>query len=281
MKFKTPALLLASSCASVLPLSAVVVFSNDFEDGNLTPETGTWTFNGNGLESVVATASTDTTLGDDVALIDLNAGLDAAVRQNLGLELGLTSGISFVGPTDRLLIDFDFAARRTNGNAKTIFVDALDSNGDIVARVVLGDANAFGNVGGDRQRPGYDSTSAGNANTGNSLLPAPDTPGSFWWGADTSPATFDIFRDAHISISIGASGFDFATTSQAGVSYSTLGLDNYDSGTYADIASVEFSSVGTGYGFYLDNLVVQTIPEPSSAALLGLAGLGFLASRKR
>ncbi|YCM46724.1 PEP-CTERM sorting domain-containing protein [Verrucomicrobiaceae bacterium 227] len=275
MKLKTKILLLASSCPAVLPLSAGVVFSNNFEDGNLDPEIGTWTFAADSAStSVVPTAvAGDATLGNEVGLIDQDTGI-------LGLELGLTSTVPITTGYS-VKIDFDFAARRTVGNSKTIFVDALDSNGDIVVRLVMGDSNAFGNGGNDRQRPGYDPTSTGAANTANSLFPAPSTPTSFWWGSDGSPATFDVIRDAHLSLTISASSFDFSSTRAAGANYSATGLDNRDGGTYADIASLEFSSVGTNYGFYIDNLVVEGVPEPSSAALLGLAGLGFLARRKR
>ncbi|MDA7932173.1 hypothetical protein N9B42_04325, partial [Akkermansiaceae bacterium] len=60
MKTRTSALLI-SSCAAVLPLSATVVFSNDFEDNNLDPEIGTWTFDAASANpSVVATSATGT-----------------------------------------------------------------------------------------------------------------------------------------------------------------------------------------------------------------------------
>ncbi|MDB4411051.1 PEP-CTERM sorting domain-containing protein [Akkermansiaceae bacterium] len=282
MKTRTSALLI-SSCAAVLPLSATVVFSNDFEDNNLDPEIGTWTFDASSANpSVVATSATGTPSETRVGLIDL----DVAQTNPLGLTLGLTSAVP-ITPGFTAEIDFDFAARRTNGNAKTIFVDALDSSGNIVVRIVLGDSNAFGLGGGDRQRPGYDPTSAGAANTANSRLPATTVPvqaqpGSYWWGTDTSIATFDVGKDAHISLSISAANFVFSTSNQgAGVNTYTNTFDNRDSGTFAEIASVEFSSAAAGYGFWIDNVVVEGIPEPSSALLLGFAGLGFLGRRKR
>lgn len=267
-------ILLTPFLAATLPLSAATVFSNDFEDGDLNPEIGTWSFANTPTTSVVATAVPgDATLGNNVAMIDQGVG-------TLDLTLNLTNTVDLTGGSP-VTIDFDVAARRTNGNAKTIFVDALDSNGDIVVRLVVGDANAFGNGGGDRQRPGYDPTSAGNANTGNSTFGSP--PGSFWWGADTSIASFDVGRDAHLSLSIDASTFDFSTTSQTGVAFSATGLGNRDGGTFDDIASVQLTSVGTNHGIWIDNLVVTgtIVPEPSSVALIGLAGLGLLVRRKR
>ena len=256
MKLKTALFLLAASHTAVFPLSAEIVFSNTFEDDDFEPEVGTWTFAADtAITSVVPTAvADDATLGNRVGLIDQTN------TAALGLELGLTNTVSLSGVDDRVLIDFDFSARRTSGNTKTIFVDALDSNGNIVVRLVLGDSNAFGNGGNDRQRPGYDPTSDGAANTANSLFPAPSIPGSFWWGSDGDVANFDVVRDAHISLSIGASSFNFSSIGAFGATYSTTGLANYDGGTFADIASIEFSSVGSNYGFFIDNLIVDGTP---------------------
>ncbi|MDB4419184.1 PEP-CTERM sorting domain-containing protein [bacterium] len=281
MKFKN--LLLSCSFTGVLPLSATIVFSNDFEDNNLNPEIGTWTFDADSANpSVVATSSAGTPSETRVGLIDLDVGQ----TNPLGLTLGLTSAVP-ITPGFTAEIDFDFAARRTNGNPKTIFVDALDSIGNIVVRTVLGDANAFGLGSGDRQRLGYDPTSEGDANIANSRLPATsdplqNQPGGFWWGADANITSFDVGKDAHISLSISASNFVLSTSNQgAGLNTYTNTFFNRDERTFADIASVEFSSAGTGYGFWIDNIVVEGIPEPSSTALLGLAALGFLGRRKR
>lgn len=279
IKRKTKIILIASSCLSMLQLPAVTVFSNNFEDGDLNPETGIWTFApGTSTTSVVSTSAADATLGSQVGLLDQVS----TTGPSLDLSLDLSSTVS-LSAGDTVSLDFDYAARRTSGNTKTVFLDALDSSGAIVARIVLGDTNAFGNGGNDRQRLGYDPDSTGNDNTNNSTLPGPNTPGSFWWGSDANVATFDVNRDAHISVTYGETGFDISSTSQTGVVYSTTGLSNYDGGTFADIASFEFSSAGGNYGFWLDNVIVDgvVIPEPSSVILLSFAGLGFLTRRQR
>ncbi|MEN8862208.1 MAG: PEP-CTERM sorting domain-containing protein [Lentimonas sp.] len=270
---KIISLILVATCAAVLSVSAETVFSNNFEDGDFDADIGSWSFAaGTATTSVINTLATDATLGDKVGLIDQGTTkLDATLDFT---DVSLTGG-------NTVTIDFDVAFRRTNGISKTIFVDALDSQGDIVVRFVLGDAGAFGNGGNDRQRPGHDPTSLGNASTENSTFGSP--PGSFWWGGDTSPTTFATTVDSHMSLSIGATSFDFATTKQSGASYSTTDVGNRDAGTYADIAEIKLSSQGTVYGFYLDNFVVTgTVPEPSTYALLGgLTALAFVAMRRR
>lgn len=272
---KKTSVLLIATCAAVLPASAETVFSNDFEDGNFDAEIGSWSFAAtSATTSVVGTSAADATLGSNVGLIDQGTiALDATL--SLTDTVSLTDG-------NTVSIDFDVAARRTNGLSKTVFVDALDSNGDIVVRFVLGDSGAFGNGGNDRQRPGYDPTSTGNASTENSIFGSP--PGSFWWGADGTPATFAVTVDAHMSLTIGASSFDFATTKQDGTTFSATGLGNRDAGTYLDIAEIKLSSQGTNYGLYLDNILVDgvAVPEPSTYALIGgLAALAFGTLRRR
>lgn len=242
-------------------LSAEIVFSNDFEDSDTTPEIGTWTFANDPTLEAIPTSSdaADETLGENVGLIDQGGVLD--------LTLGLTSAVS-LSEGDVVQVDFDFSARRTAGNSRTIFLDALDSNGDIVVRLVLGDTNALGNGGNDRQRPGYDPSSEGAVNTENSIFPNPNSPGSFWWGSDFDIESFDVLRDAHVSLSISASTFDITTTNQGGVEYSATELPNRDDGTFANITSFQLTSAGENYGFFIDNLIVEgvetfvTVPGP-------------------
>jgi len=129
----------------------------------------------------------------------------------LDLTLNLTDPLSLVDG-NTVTIDFDYAARRTNGTSRTIFVDSVDSNGNFVNRFILGERSSLG-VGAEnsRQRPGFSVLD----DVGNSINMVFGTPpGAFWWGSDATPDEFDALRDAHMSLTIGASTFDFSTTSQ-------------------------------------------------------------------
>ena len=247
--------------------NAQILFSNNFEDSNLEPEVGSWNFAETASTSVVPTSEIDPTLGAQVGLIDR---AEPQMVLDLTLNLVNTASLANGGSVE---INFDFAARRINGNSRTIFVDAVDSTGAIVTRFVLGDSNAFGMGGGDRQRPGYDIDDTGIASSENSRLPEPGTPGSFWWGSDGTPDSFDVVRDAHFSITISASSFGVDTTGAFKGEYSTTGIANYNGGTFADIAELRLSSaVETGnrgfFGFYIDNIVVEAFPGTGSGDIL-------------
>ena len=237
------------------PTNTEVVFSNDFEDGDLTAEIGSMTLVADSTTPsiVPVTGGSDATLGNNVALLDRNVTA-------LDLTLNLTDTLS-LADGNTVSLEFDVAARRTNGTSRTIFVHALDSNGNIVVCFLLGDAGAFGNGDDDRQRPGYSTGAVGNLTFGT-------TPGSFWWGSDMTPGGFNARRDAHMSLTIGESCFDVSTTSQSGVSFSTTGLTNFASST-ADIASVTITSSGANYGAYFDNLIVEGVPIDGPGTLLG------------
>jgi len=198
------------------------------------------------------TGGAEPTLGNNVVLLDQNT-------TTLDLTLSLTE-TSTLADGNTVSVDFDVAARRTNGNSKTIYVDAMDSNGNIVTRFVLGDFNAFGNAASDRQRPGYATVGEGNLTFG-----AP--PGAYWWGGDSSPAEFDATRDAHMSLTIRESSFDFSTTNRNGISFSATGVSNYGGGSIADIAEMKLTSFGTSYGMYFDNLKVEGVIEDPTVLL--------------
>jgi len=225
---------------------AEVVFSNDFEDGNMTAEIGSMSLVADSATASVVpvTSGSDETLGNNVLLLDQNV-------TDLDLTLNFTDTLSLANG-NTVQIDFDVAARRTNGVGRTIFVDAIDANGNFVTRFVLGDLNAFGNGDNDRQRPGYTTSSAGNLTFGT-------PPGSFWWGSDATPDSFDAGRDAHMSLTIGASCFDFSTTSQGGTSFSATGLSNF-MGASTEIAEVKITSFREVYGVYFDNITVEGVP---------------------
>lgn len=235
--------------------TSVVVFSNDFEDGDLTAEIGSMTLVAESATSsiVPVTGGTDALLGNNVALIDRNTTA-------LDLTLNLTDTLS-LADGNTVSLDFDVAARRTDGNSRTILVDALDANGNTVVRFVLGDSNAFGNAGNDRQRPGYATSALGNLTFGT-------PPGSFWWGSDSSPDGFDAARDGHISLTIGESSFAVSTTGQSGTSFSTTGVGSYSGGSSSCIAEIKLTSVGVNHGMYFDNLQVEGVAVGGTSVLL-------------
>ena len=225
-------------------IGSEVVFSNDFEDGDLAAEIGSMDLVAESATALVVPVAggADETLGDNVLLLDQNT-----TRLDLTLNFDTLS----LADGNTVQIDFDVAARRTNGVGRTIFVDAMDSNGNFVTRFVLGDFNTFGNDGNDRQRPGYTTGSGGNLTFGT-------LPGSFWWGADTSPEGFDAGRDAHMSLTIRESCFDFSTTSQNGTNFSATDLSNF-MGTASEIAEIKITSFREVYGVYLDNIKVKGV----------------------
>ena len=224
---------------------AEVVFSNDFEDGNMTAEIGSMSLVADSATASVVpvVGGTDETLGNSVLLLDQNV-------TDLDLTLNFTDTLSLANG-NTVQIDFDVAARRTNGVGRTIFVDAMDANGNFVTRFVLGDLNAFGNGDNDRQRPGYTTSGAGNLTFGSPL-------GSFWWGSDATPDSFDVGRDAHMSLTIRESCFDFSTTSQNGTNFSATDLSNF-MGTASEIAEIKITSFREVYGVYLDNIKVKGV----------------------
>lgn len=255
--------------------SASIVFVNDFEDGNINPDVGSWTINNTPTTSVVATANAGTNLGSNVGLIDQGTG-------NLSIDLGFADGAGAYECLDlsggnTVVFSFDIAARRTNGLAKTTLITAKDIDNVTVAQFVLGDSNAFGNGGIDRQRPGYGTS------TGRTQL-ADD----FYWGADTSVATFDTNRDAHFDLTFSATGMAINGVRQTGANDLTATAPTWDGGTYDNIASFSITGLGANNGMYWDNITVDAsnpilvhVPEPSSVLiLLAIGGIG-IARRKR
>ena len=248
--FLTICSVFASFVFTITTNAQVIVFSNDFEDGDMLAEIGSATLvEESAIASIVPVAvAPDETLGNNVLLLDQNE-IDLDLTLNLTDTLSLTDG-------NTVTIDFDYAARRTNGTSRTIFVDSMDSNGNVVVRFLLGERASLG-VGADaaRQRPGFSVLN----DLGNSVnMPFGDPPGPFWWGSDATPDTFDVMRDAHISLTIGASTFDFSSTSQAGVDFTAEGVSNF-AGTSANITEIRITSFGQVYGGYFDNIQVAGV----------------------
>ena len=62
-----------------------------------------------------------------------------------------------------------------------------------------------------------------------------------------------------MSLTIGASCFDFSTTNQNGTRFSATGLSNF-MGASTEIAEVKITSFREVYGVYFDNITVKGVP---------------------
>ena len=146
--FLTICTVFASFVFTITTNAQVIVFSNDFEDGDMLAEIGSATLvEESAIASIVPVAAPDETLGNNVLLLDQNE-INLDLTLNLAATLSLTDG-------NTVTIDFDYAARRTFGVSRTIFVDSMDSNGNIVVRFILGEAGSLGVGDAARQRPGF------------------------------------------------------------------------------------------------------------------------------
>ena len=244
-----PAILVLASFSS-LALGQTTVFEADFEAG-LTASTGTIDYNAGGSVTAVATVvpvatSPDPTLGSSVLLLDRDDTGLLNARFDLSSPVDLTSSTA--------ALSFDVAAHRTKGASKSTLLSGYDSSDELVFALVLGDSGAFGNGGSDRQRPGFET-----AGGGRQVLPAPNTPGSFWWGGDSSEADFNEQVDAHFELTLRAFSWDLTTTKQDGTVYSTSSLPTFDNSTFADLAYFTLTTdVGTNFGNYWDNFLVTS-----------------------
>lgn len=268
---------------SAMPAFAVVVFRNDFEDGNLTPDIGAWQFaNSPGAETGVIPVNTlpsffDPRLGANVGLIDRETNQGATLDFTLSFANGGNNyeRLDLTGDNE-VRFSFDVAARRTVGNAKTTYIDATDINGDRVIRFILGDHSHFGEGNVDRQRPGYE--------TAFGKVPLAPT---FFWGADGSSDTFDVSKDAHFDLTIRNDGWDVRGLQQTSAQNNFISTDlpTWNGGDFTDIASIRVTSEGVGYGLYWDNMTIDAtnpiaVPEPRAGLCIAM-GFFLLRSLRR
>lgn len=266
-------LILAALLSGSVAQAANTIFEANFESG-LAANTGTITYNAGYNVQVAVTGGPDATLGSNVLFADPTTGSAAATD----ITLTPTVGASLTGG-QTAVVSFDFAIRRTYGDNKSHYVTGYDSSNTIIFQFVLGELNEFGNGATDRQRPGY-ATNAGAFSFAGEIVSGA-TPGSYWFGNDAEGDGFNSSKDAHFDLTIGASGWSVYTTKLDGTEAQTGSLATYDGGTFTDLAYVTVTGESSSAGGFFDNLTIVAVPEPSSAALLGLGGLALLRRRRK
>ncbi|MFK7911370.1 MAG: PEP-CTERM sorting domain-containing protein [Akkermansiaceae bacterium] len=288
-------------------LQAALIFSADFDNGTSgavdaigdlgAPSVGTFT-----TDNVVSGAATygfitNAASGDKA----FTSGNDANTRMTvLGagistFEASPSTSFRGVAPTNRMYanfaaaditgglgatVQFDTGAFGTQnlGAVKGLIVRGLSSVGDEVFETLI----THGSGSGTRRiyaREVGDSTytrsgtSAG-APQGTQVFTSIDA----WNGTNNTvePANLNTLT---ITIQNG-----FVTyASESGTAGGTLSFAQNSGAT--DIAQLEFTSwnnnQGGNSGYWLDDVSVNTIPEPSSTALLGLGGLALILRRRR
>jgi len=234
-----------------------------------------------GLAIAILAASTTSSNADIVFEADFEAGAVAADTGVLSVNFA-TGGSNTVAivPTatggDMVTFSFDALSRRSGTNTtRTQFVTGLDSGGDEVFQFVLNDGDA-------RQQPRF-ATAAGGIQTFAS------GPGTFFHGADGSPASVNTGQFAQYELTIGENSFDFEGINQNNVTFTDTGVPLFD-GPATDIASIVISAnrgtanltSGNYYdNFFVEGTVAAAVPEPSSLlALLALAPMAVLRRRR-
>lgn len=97
-------------------------------------------------------------------------------------------------------------------------------------------------------------------------------------GLDGSPVATGTATIAMLGSEQAFTGSTTATPSTESLTFSYNGTDQYIALVFANSNGV---TTGTGNTVDIDNLTVNTIPEPSSAVLLGLGGLALMVRRRK
>lgn len=258
-------------------VQAVTLFEADFET-DTTANIGTITYNDGSNSQLAVTTAPDPTYDGFVLLADPTSGAGSPGATDITLTP--TSAASLTGG-QTALFSFDFAIRRTNGATKSHFITGYDSSNNAIFQFVLGEAGEFGNSGdADRQRPGY-GISTGSENFVAGDIASGSNPAKFYFPGDGNHADGKSTTFASFDLSIGSAGWTVSANSSFNGAFTTNTLPTFDGSTFTDFAYVQITGESTAAGGYFDNMKIESVPEPSSAALLGLGGLALILRRRK
>ena len=168
-----------------------------------------------------------------------------------------TATLDFAAQTlDGATISIDFGSLGGGGQTGGMYVDLYDGT-TMVARIGLGSGS-----GGRGTVNGY-TADGGTDWADGSLLWAKDSI----WGTDSQ---------ALVTLTLGASDF---TVGNSVAGADVTGNAYVNAATTFD--SIVFTATDSKAGWGVDNISITAVPEPSSAALLGLGGLALILRRRK
>lgn len=275
---------------------AAIIISDSFDDGGRTNGTdandAAWYYTAPTSAGIV-TGGTSVVNGNN-SLAYTSGGNFRGVEANFAD----TTLASFGAADSGIRFTFDFKLNSTNANTNGFRFGIFNSlgtpfNGDdqttgannadtrndegFISRTAIGGTAATMNIGEDRSQ----ANGSGSGPFGSDFTIANGTNFSLNSTTQVYSGLYEIVRDSATTIQITASIYSGAGSS--GSPIGTVTQSNYTLG--AQSPSLTFNSLGVGLGaqsnnFAIDNVILQTIPEPSSAALL-LGALGAIAIVRR
>lgn len=295
--FSTIAILAVSSATFS---QAAIIVSDPFTDGaksnGADPLDTQWYYTGAGTAAVTATSGGS---GVGAAANGVLAGNPSLAYNPDGGFRGLYGNFTSttLGPvgseTSGLLLTFDFRLRSTTSNTTGFrfgLINQLGTN-------IIDDGTAPAGTGNTLDDSGFLNTVAIGGPTANLVQRTDLTTGSGPFGANgpeigSSTQSFSLSSTVARSASFlvqrdGTGTLTLSTTiyGEAGLTGAVLGTVTTTGYTPPDSTYFTFDTIGVGLGsngnnYSIDNVVLQSVPEPSSLTLLGLGALALLRRRR-
>lgn len=283
--------LLAVAALSVLPASATVIFSENFDTTTVGQIPAGWTRSTSAGATISVSAGGKT--GNGLEIVDFDTAATSATAT-------ISAGLNNTNNLLRLTFDFRvtaFASGGTNQNPRVVLRDSTTANSGFVlgfstAAISDGDANAdnflfaaphpassssVASVGGSAVQIGLNGATGWQPGFDFGTYNATDSFSNGTGEFINFQLVYDFNTGSVIGVATkGANSATFSMTLNAGLTFSSGSLLLASGGSTGSPA-VAASSMAA-----MDNVVIEVIPEPSSATMIAaaLSGVFFIRRRK-